>query len=135
MRGLSLIIVLLTIAASCDRPTARVPVPATQPVPAYAPETFRQTIASLIAAKDYVAAAALARAADVERQLRHDGTGYLAVGGDKIYLPGLGQSLEYDRDRDWYMPGTSDAIEDAAWQSAATEFAKRYNLRRSGGGR
>jgi hypothetical protein len=130
MRGLAPIIVLLTVAASCDRPAA--PAPAT--IPVYAPETFRQNIAALIGAKDYAGAAALVRAADVERQLTHDRTGYVAIGGDKIYLPGLGESSEYDCNRDWYMPGTSDAIEDAAWQSSATAFAERYNLRRSGRG-
>lgn len=132
MPGRALIIILLAVAASCDRPPTRAPAPAT--VPVYAPETFRQNIAVLIRAKDYAGAAALVRAADVERQLKHDGTEYLAISGDKIYLPGLGQSLEYDPKRDWCMPGTSDAIEDGAWQRAATEFAERYNRRRSGGG-
>jgi hypothetical protein len=130
MPGRALIIVLLAVAASCDRPAARAPASTT--IPAYAPETFRQNIAVLIRAKDYAGAAALVRAADVERQLKHEGAGYVAVGGDKIYLPGLGQSLEYDPMRDWCMPGTSDAIEDGAWQLAANEFAEPYNRRRSG---
>ena len=87
----------------------------------------------MIAAKDYAGATALVGSADVGRQLKHDGTGYLAIGGDKIFLPGMPQVMRYDRDRDWYMPGTSDAVEDAAWQSAATAFAERYNRRRNGG--
>jgi hypothetical protein len=73
-------------------------------------------------------------AADVDRQLKHDRAGYLAIGGDKVYLPGLGPNAEYDPARDWCVPGTSDAIEDGAWQGAATGFAERYNRRRSVGG-
>ena len=46
-------------------------------------------------------------------------------------LPGIYPNVEYNRNRDWYIPGTQDAIEDAAWQAAATDFARRYNRRRA----
>ena len=44
-----------------------------------------------------------------------------------ILLPGVYPEVEYDRARDWEMPGTSDAIEDTEWQRAAGDFAERYN--------
>jgi hypothetical protein len=71
-------------------------------------------------------------AANVDRQLKFDAAGYCAVGEDMIVLLGVDPNANYDPGRDWYMPGTQDAIQDGAWQVAAVEFAKRYNHRRAG---
>jgi hypothetical protein len=112
-------------------------VAATQPATApgaYDPTTFRADIVRYVSAGQFDKATALVKAADVDRQLKFDGEGYLAVGEDLIVLPGVHPNVNYDPKRDWYMPGTSDVVQDGAWQAAATEFAKRYNLRRAGKG-
>ena len=64
------------------------------------------------------------------QQVEFDGAGYLAVALDMIFLPGIYPQTNYDPARDWCFPGTQDAIEDAAWQAAAKDFAGRYNFRR-----
>lgn len=54
---------------------------------------------------------------------------------DTIVLPGVDPDALFDPDRDWELPGTSDAIADGAqeaWQLAATHFASQYNRERSG---
>jgi hypothetical protein len=104
----------------------------TKPPVAYDPATFRADIARLIDAKDYRGAVALVKAADVDRQVSADRAGYMAIGGLAIYLPGVDSKVVFDRSRDWYVPGTSDAIQDGEWQRVATEFAARYNARRLG---
>ena len=132
MRVPTLVIVCLTLATSCVGPVGQLNGSGNRP--AYAPEMFRQNVTSLIAAKDYAAAVALVHAADVYRQVKYDGSGYVAIGGLKVYLPGVDNSAEFNSNRDWCMPGTSDAIEDGTWQSTATEFADQYNRRRSAEG-
>lgn len=135
MRRLTFILVLLTLATACDRPAPPATSAATRPVLAYTPETFRQTLTALIDAKDYVGATLYVGAADVERQVKHDRSGYLAIGGDQVYLPIVGETSQYDPNRDWYVPGTSDFIEigdQSAWQIAAEEFADQYNRLRFG---
>ena len=99
--------------------------------PAYGPASFRGDLEQLIRAKRYGVAIAYVRSADPERQAEFDKVGYLAVGEDMIVLPGAPSSVSYDRSRDWFMPGTSDAIENAEWQRVATEFAAAYNRRRT----
>lgn len=101
----------------------------------YDPQTFRAEIARFINSRQFHKATALVRAADVERQVKFDGAGFVAVGEDTIVLPGVDPNVMYGRQRDWYMPGTSDVIQDRTWQAAATKFAKQYNLRRAGKGR
>lgn len=96
-------------------------------VGAYDPTTFRADLNSLIDAREYGRAVAYLESADPARQAEHDKTGYLAVGEILIVLPGVDPKIDYDRGRDWFMPGTQDAIEDMSWQLAATEFARRYN--------
>ena len=98
----------------------------------YDPATFREEVTRLIDAKRYDDAVLLVAAADVDRQAAHDANGYLAVGEDLIVLPGVYPEIDYDPERDWYFPGTQDAIQHAGWQDAATEFAERYNLWRKG---
>jgi hypothetical protein len=98
----------------------------------YDPRTFRADIARFISAGRFSNAVALVKVADIDRQGKFDGTGYLAVGEDMIVLPGVYPNVDYDPKRDWYMPGTQDAIQDRTWQAAATDFATRYNLRRAG---
>lgn len=99
--------------------------------PAYSPETFRAEVERLVTSGNFDGAARLLESTDVERQLEHDAAGYLAVAEYMIMLPGVRDEVEFDRQRDWIFPGTSDVIENAAWQKAATEFATRYNTRRA----
>ncbi len=123
-----------TPTTATSSPTAAT-APATAPpivLAAYDPATFRTDITRLISAKQYRQAVTLVKAADVDRQLVADGDGYIAIGMDMILLPGVYPQIEYDRARDWDVPGTSDVIEDGEWQDVATEFAERYNLRRRG---
>lgn len=96
----------------------------------YDPASLRANITRLIKTKDYRAAVALLNAADVDRQLSADGSGYIGIGGYSIDLPGAGPGSTFDRSRDWFVPGTSDVIKDREWQEVATEFARRYNNRR-----
>jgi hypothetical protein len=97
-------------------------------VPAYEPELFRDHVGQLIAGEYYAAAVIYLDSASPEQQARHDGTGFLAVGEDMIVLPGLESVEEYKPARDWLIPGTQDAIQDARWQTTATRFAKQFNL-------
>jgi hypothetical protein len=98
----------------------------------YNPESFRADITKLISARRYAAAVAYVESADAKRQAAYDKTGYVAVGEDMIVLPGVYPRVDYDDSRDWYMPGTQDAIEDMAWQKAATRFAEQFNRIRAG---
>jgi hypothetical protein len=98
--------------------------------PPYSPPSFRSDIERLIEARHYDLATAYVRSADPGRQAAFDKAGYLAVGEDDVVLPGVYPKITYDRSRDWFMPGTSDAIEDLAWQRAATRFAAAYNQKR-----
>lgn len=100
----------------------------------YTPETFRAEVERFIGAKRYADAVALVRAADIDRQVAFDRRGYVAVAMDMILLPGVEPGIAYDPDRDWEMPGTSDAIENAEWQEAATDYAERYNRHRRAAG-
>jgi hypothetical protein len=140
MKRTTVIIAALTLWGCSEQPNSPAkPSPTTSPAPgapttsaAYDPSTFRADITRLISAKQYRQAVALVKAADVERQLAADRAGYMAIGLDMILLPGVYPQVEYDPSRDWYVPGTQDAIEDGEWQNAATGFAERYNLRRRG---
>lgn len=96
----------------------------------YDPRTFRSDVTRLIGMGRYDDAVLVVESADVERQLEHDGSGYLAVGQMMIMLPGVDQ-IDYSRIRDWYFPGTQDAVEHEDWQAAATGFAWRYNRLRA----
>jgi hypothetical protein len=126
MRFPSLIVVSLAILAGCHR-TAPPPKPIAPP--AYSPVTFRADVTRLISIGDYAAAVALVRAVDVDRQLTQDGGGYIAIGEDMIILLGI-ENIDYVPSRDWYVPGTQDAIQDMGWQQSATDFARQYNQRR-----
>lgn len=95
--------------------------------PEYKPETFRQTIESLIQEGRYADAVGYLDKADPIELAKHDKQGYLAVAEDLIVLPGVYPGIEPSAE-DWCFPGTQDAIEDAAWQEAATKFATTYNL-------
>ena len=99
--------------------------------PAYRPADFRADVTDLIAARRYADATLYLASADADRQADFDAAGYLAVAQFAIVLPGVTPQVDYDAARDWCFPGTQDAIEDAAWQAAATDFARRYNLRRA----
>ena len=118
MRSLVLLVLLLLVVGCAESP------------PPYSPESFRSDIEGLIQVKRYSLATAYVKSADPARQAAFDKTGYLAVGEDDIVLPGVDSTIQYDRSRDWFMPGTSDAIEDEAWQRAATKFAVAYNQKR-----
>ncbi|PQO36924.1 hypothetical protein C5Y96_07110 [Blastopirellula marina] len=54
---------------------------------------------------------------------------WMAVYEDTLVLPGLAESIVIQsRSADyWVIPGTSDAIIDARWQTTATDFAERFN--------
>ena len=124
MRYFLLSVALLAILTDCNR-TAPPPVPKPIiPPPTYSPATFRADINKFISAKDYANAVLLIQAANVNQQPAHDGTGYMAIGEDAIVLSGIENQVQYNQSRDWFVPGTSDAIEDRAWQTAATNFAE-----------
>ena len=127
---------ILALLAGCSKPP---PPPVASPaapdyvVIVHKPETFRVDLARFIAKGQYRAATALVDVADIDRQLAHDGAGYAAVGRDMVVVPGTFDKVDYDKARDWFMPGTSDALvsDDAgAWNAAAEHFAEIYNLRR-----
>ncbi len=123
-------LLLLLTLATCTRPpapTTSAPGPALLP---HNPATFHADIERLIAAKDYRSATLLLRTADPAKQVQHDPAAYAAIGGVGIYLPGI-TAARYDPARDWFLPGTSDAVQDRAWQSAATDFALQYNRLRA----
>jgi hypothetical protein len=108
--------------------------------PRTAPFPFLASLESLIAAGDYEGAVHLVRSVDVvqvrSQAAEHNFSGFLAVAEYAITLPGAPE-LDYDRDRDWELPGTSDVLEDPVWQRAATDFAAKYNksvLTSQGGG-
>ena len=125
-------IILMLCLAGCDRPQEPRSVTRNDwsKVAAFQPETFREDLNSFILRKEYAAATAYLKSADASWQAQFDKAGYLAVGEDWIDLPGVAPPIYYDQERDWFMPGTSDAIEDMAWQQAATEFAEEYNRAR-----
>ncbi len=104
--------------------------------PAYAPESFREVITQLIAEGKYTLAVKYVDSADPARQTEHDGSGYLAVAGFAVLLPGVEDEATFDPDRDWEIPGTSDTLseEDKLWQQAATRFAAEYNRIRAAEG-
>jgi hypothetical protein len=125
-----LILIALAIATVCSRtPAPPAPKPIVPP-PTYSPATFRADISKFVTAKDYASAVLLVQAANVSQQLAQDGSGYIAIGEYTIFLPGVDSQVQYKRSRDWYVPGTQDAIEDEAWQTTATNFAEQYNLAR-----
>jgi len=123
-------IVLLLCLAGCGQDQSAHTRNVSRGALAFRPETFREDVNSLIAQKEYAAATEYLNSANAVQQAQFDKTGYLAVGEYGIELPGVAPSIFYDRDRDWFMPGTSDAIEDIAWQQAATTFAEKYNRAR-----
>jgi hypothetical protein len=123
-------IVLLLCLAGCGQDQSVHTRNASRGALAFRPETFREDINSLIAQREYAAATEYLDSANAAQQAQFDKNGYLAVGEDAIVLPGIAPSIYYDRKRDWFMPGTSDAIEDIAWQEAATTFAEEYNRAR-----
>ncbi len=133
-------VMLLLFLVSCDQSSpmhssegAEESTSASGQEPIYSPGSFRTDIECLIFHRNYRAAVQSVKIASVQRQVQHDGTGYLAVAEDMIVLPGVYPAIESDRARDWEFPGTSDVIESAAWQRAATHFAARYNRIRAGG--
>ena len=101
-------------------------------LPTYSPLTFRDDVTKLISEKRFNDAVEFINGVDPNRQADHDKAGYFAVAEELIVLPGVYPEVEYDNNRDWEFPGTSDAVESAAWQQAATGFAKSYNLQRYG---
>lgn len=111
------------LLVGCSQPS----VPAAGTVPRYTPESFRPDIARLISDRRYQDAVAYLESADVARQVAHDPPGYIAIAQYAIDLPGAPSDGQFNPERDWEMPGTSDAIEDMAWQEAATKFAEAYN--------
>jgi hypothetical protein len=124
-----LILVSLVVVAACNKPTPA-PVAAAPVAVTYVPATFRADITRHIVAKDYASAVALVTAANVNQQLAQDRTGYIAIGEDAIVLSGIENQVQYNASRDWYVPGTDDAIQDMPWQKTATNFARQYNAAR-----
>ena len=122
----ALAVACILATAGCGGPSPSAPAPPT-PVPVYSPATFCADIESLIADERYDDAVAYVQSADATQQVRYDGGGFLAVGEDMVVLPGVDPSVFFDRDRDYFLRGTQDAIQDWAWQQAATEFAREYN--------
>jgi hypothetical protein len=123
------ILASLVVLAACTKPMPA-PVAAAPVAVTYVPTTFRADVAKYVAATDYASAVALVTAADVNQQLAQDKTGFIAIGEDAIVLSGIENQVQYNASRDWYVPGTDDAIRDMAWQKAATHFARQYNVAR-----
>lgn len=121
MRSIGLPVIALLLAGCAEPP------------PPYDPATFRPDLERLIQAERFSVAIAYLGSADPARQADFDKVGYLAVGEDKIVLPGVDPKITYVPSRDRFIPGTSDAIKDARWQRAATRFAAAYNRRRQSG--
>src|SRR5690606_25175507 len=112
-RNLFLIAVMLAAALGCGKANQ---------TPPGSPETFRADVEFLIEAGDYRRAVARLESTDHADLAAYDQTGYLAVGEDMIVLPGVDPKIIFEADRDWFIPGTSDVVEDMKWQRAATEF-------------
>jgi hypothetical protein len=112
--------------------------PETVVAPLHDPETFREVLTELIADEKYDVAVAYLAAAEPELLASHDGSGFLAVAEEGIFLPGVdeGEVGFYDESRDWEIPGTSDTPteESEPWQAAATDFAAEYNRIRAAEG-
>ena len=96
----------------------------------YPAGTFRGDIERHIASGRYADAVKVVKDVDVDALVAADQAGYMAIGLDMILLPGAYPDVDYEPGRDWFIPGTSDAIEDHAWQFAATTFAEKYNMKR-----
>lgn len=96
----------------------------------YQPDTFREDLRALIEKKQYRKAIKLLDRVDIQTQLAHDGQGYVLIAEDLIFRPGVPAESSDPEDGDWEIPGTSDAIQNWAWQEAATSFAERYNAAR-----
>jgi len=101
-------------------------------IPTYSTAAFRSVVSDLIDEKRYQDAVAYLESGDARLQAEYDKTGFLAVGEDLIVLPGVYPEHRYERQRDWFIPGTSDVIEDDTWQNVATKFAEQYNQHRIG---
>lgn len=126
MRSAATIIAATAILlAGCKKPSS--PTSAAGSIPRYTPESFRSDIAGLIGERQYQDAVTYVQNADVARQVAHDPPGYIAIAQYAIDLPGAPSDAHFNPERDWEMPGTSDAIEDMAWQEAASKFAEAYN--------
>ena len=100
-------------------------------VPEYSPTSFRENVTTLVSKKRYDAAIKYLESADPVRQAEFDKTGYYAIAEDLMFLPGIEETVDYDRDRDWCIPHTSDVIFHRGWHSAAKAFAEKYNLARN----
>lgn len=94
------------------------------------PSTFLSDIERLISHGRYTDATRLLKAASATKQLAYaienSDYRYLAVAEDAIYFPGLAD-IAADEHEYWLFPGTSDVIEDFAWQQAVTSYAATYN--------
>ena len=99
-------------------------------VPDYNPTLFRKHLTKLVSAQRYNAAIQYLESADPAQQSKFDKEGYLAVAEDLIFLPGVEDKVNYEKERDWCFPQTSDVIVHRGWQNAATAFAEKYNLAR-----
>ena len=121
-----ILVIALAFCSGCSNDS-----PDPESVPVYDPSTFRTTVSTLVDNNRYSAAVKYLRAAEPKRQAAFDKTGFYAVGEDLIVLPGVKDSIHYDRNRDWFIPHTSDVILHEEWQNAATEFAKAYNTVRN----
>ena len=102
----------------------------TTTVPEYSPSSFRENVTRLVDQKRYKAAIKYLNSVDPVRQCGFDKAGYMAIAEDLIFLPGIEETVYYDKNRDWCIPHTSDAIYHPGWQKAAKAFAERYNQAR-----
>ena len=64
----------------------------------------------------------------IDDQISFDGNlGYYSAGSNMIHNPG--STIEFDRDRDYFMPGFANP-ESILWIDRAYRFAEKYNTRR-----
>ena len=96
----------------------------------YKPETLRSNLESLIESKQFVMAMHLLDAVRIDQQIEQDGGYcYYSIAGDAIQNPGAND--DYDRTRDYVMPGTGCCVDSLLWVDRAYRFAEKYNSRRN----
>ena len=95
---------------------------------AYNSNTFRADLEALIESHQFVAAIHLLDAVRIDQQITSDGnSGYYSIAGNVIQNPGT--NVDYDRKRDYVMPGTGCCIDSFLWVDRAFRFAEKYNTR------
>ena len=92
----------------------------------YDPQTFRDDVEELIESKQFAAAIRLLDMVRIDQQLETDQNScYYSIAGVSIQNPGTNSN--YDRNRDYVMPGTGCCVDSFLWGDRAWRFAENYN--------